>query len=98
MTVRHDHAQAVDADTQTCRRRHAELERAQEIFVELHGFFVATLAELELVLEALALVGSLSSEKALQISLPLQIASKRSTSPGLSGAASQADSSPADSR
>ena len=59
------HRQPIDADALTRGRRHADFERGDEIFVEMLGFFVASLAFFSLLQEALALIGGLAY-KALQ--------------------------------
>src|SRR5690606_16244180 len=54
--IREQHRQPIDADADTTGRRHAVLECAQVVLVELLRFLVAALTQRDLRLEALALV------------------------------------------
>jgi hypothetical protein len=51
-----EHDQAVDADTQTCRRRHAVLQRAHVVGVEEHRFLIAAVLARHLGTEARRLI------------------------------------------
>ncbi len=51
-----EHGEAVDADAEAGGGWHAVFEGAEEVVVDEHGFVVASLAEAELLFEALALV------------------------------------------
>ena len=54
--VGQQHDQAVNAVADASRRRHADVQRVQEILVRVLGFFIARLGKGILRLEALALV------------------------------------------
>ncbi len=56
LRIRQKHDEPVDADAHPAGRRHAVLERPQEILVDEHRLVIAARAELQLVLEPGALV------------------------------------------
>ena len=54
--IREQHHQPVDAQPQARRGRHAVFQRAHVVGVVVHGFLVAGILALDLVLEALRLI------------------------------------------
>src|SRR5690606_14143905 len=54
--IRHDHGQPVDTHTQAGSGRHAVLKGAEEVFIQRHGFLIATEPKLELFFKTPSLV------------------------------------------